>query len=258
MRIAPFPLASLAAASLAAGLLPAAPARAAADVAVFDLYFGGFSAGEARISLEMTDGAYRAEAEGRATGLVGSLLGGTFRAASAGESLPPQTAPAGENGAPPPLARPESFTAEGSFAGDEIALSILFGPEAVEKVEADPPYRKRSWEVDPTAQRHVADPLAAIALLLREREDGKICDVAWDVFDGRRRVRASLAAPEIQQGGVRCEARIERIAGFRPKTMAKPDIEFSVWFDRPAGAPARLAKVFVPTDYGVATAVRRD
>lgn len=214
-----------------------------ASAATYDLYFGGLPAGQAQIALVRGDDGYRATATGKTSGFIAAIVGGRFTATAEGQDA----------------ARPRRFDAEGSFAGDGLKLSILFGPETVEKVTADPPYTPKTYQIDPTEQAGVTDPLTAIALLLRERADGGLCDVSQDVFDGRRRFRVSLGAPEAtEDGSQRCQAVIERVAGFKDKDLRKPPIRFGAFFTRDAGGEAQLSKIVAPTDYGVATAVRRE
>ncbi|MGG7567429.1 hypothetical protein ACQ5SO_14855 [Rhodovulum sp. DZ06] len=235
------------------GAADAAPEAGLAEgpkAEVFDLYFGGFPIGDVRLALEMDGDRYSAAAKGEASGLISAIVGGRFSATASG------AAPGGDPLAPG--ASPALFEAEGSFADDSMELSIAFDGGDVTDVTAVPPYKSRPWEAEARAWQGAVDPLTAIALMLRERPGGALCDAAMEIFDGRRVVRAQLGAPEkvAKTDEVKCSGVIERKAGFKPKMMKKPPMEFRVYFGPRDGGLA-LKRVMVPTDWGVATAVRR-
>lgn len=223
------------------------------DAALFDVHFGGIWAGTVDLTLSFVDDGYAASAKGRTEGVVGALYGASFSAEAHGD------APGGAG--PAPGARPDAFSARGKFGGDKIRLSIDFGPTGPRMVEADPAFKPKPYQIDPTAQTGVFDPLGAAALLLRERPGGALCDARLDVFDGRRRSRVTLSPPKAGAlaGEIQCDAALTRVAGWKPKDMREPPFNFRLFFDRAnVDAPARLRRFEVDTKYGMATAVRRD
>jgi hypothetical protein len=246
---------SVATAMLVALSVPPAPAAAAegySDAALFDLYFGGIWAGTIDLSMTFANDAYRATARGRTEGLVGALYGASFDAEAQG------AAPA--DVASGPDARPQAFRAAGTFGGDAQSLTITYGALGPQSVAADPPYKPKPYQIEPEDQTGVFDPLAATALLLRERPDGALCGAELDVFDGRRRSRVTLFEPKPGPvaGEILCDAALSRVAGWKAKDMDKPPFAFRLFFARPGDAPARLRRFEVDTGYGMATAVRRN
>lgn len=229
-----------------------APGGPMADAALFDVHFGGIWAGTLDLALRFEGDGYRAAASGRTEGVIGAFYGASFSAEAHGD------APGGDG--PAPGARAEAFDAKGSFGGASIALSIAFGPDAPALVTADPAFKPKPYQIDPTAQAGVFDPLGAAALLLRERPGGALCDTTIDVFDGRRTSRITLSPPKTgPRGEIQCDAVLSRIAGWKPKHMTRPPFHFRLFFARPAtDAPARLRRFEVDTGYGMATAVRRN
>lgn len=229
------------------------PPAVTEDSALFDLHFGGIWAGTVDLALRFEGDAYHARAVGRTEGVVGAFYGASFTAEASGD------APGGDG--PAPGARADAFDAKGAFGGDKIELSIAFGPEAPVEVTADPAFKPKPYQIDPTAQIGVFDPLGAAALLLRERPGGALCDARIDVFDGRRVSRVTLSPPKDGpgKGEIQCDAALSRVAGWKPKHMKRPPFNFRLFFTRAAAdAPARLRRFEVDTGYGMATAVRRN
>jgi len=234
----------------AAAILLAAPsvtARSGAYIDAFDLYFGGIRAGELALDMQFDGGGYAAKSYASSAGIVGAFYEAFFEAEATG-ALPSAKRP-----------RPRRFAAKTSFDDDRQDLTIHFGLLGPKKVESDPPYKKKSYEINPTAQLGVLDPLSAAVALFAPARPEDLCNRNVSVFDGRHRIAIKFKTPKLQKNQIRCDAVFTRVAGFKPKLMKKQtDFPFRVYFEPWDDGLARLRQVVVETSYGTAVALRRE
>lgn len=230
-------------------LAPSVVARPDAYGDRFDIYFGGIRAGQLDIAMHFQDGKYTATSELRSAGVVGFFYDAFYQAEAEGRE------------ATASRLHPTVFAAKSKFDGDKQDVTIRFGPSGPRKVEAEPAYKPKPYEIDPTAQHGAIDPLSAAVALLTPARPDEICDSKVTVFDGRHRIDITLDKPEAlpEQKQIRCQATFTRVAGFKPKAMRKQtDFPFRVYFDKGEDGLARLRQIVVDTDYGVAVATRAD
>lgn len=232
---------------LSALLIAAAATSATAEGAeqvAFELFFGGLRAGEMAVELFRGEGRYALRAEGRPASWVRTL----YRAGISAEG----------SGAVASAPRPERFAVRARFGDDDQRVEVLWGPDgAPAQVTADPVWRARPWEVDPTAQRGALDPVAVAVRLLEPRTPEALCAERIEVFDGRRVSRLTLGAPEAREGGWVCTGDWRRAAGFRPRDLAKRPVPVRADFRPGPDGRAELARLEVDTGYGIAVARRR-
>ncbi len=214
----------------------------AVEDARFDLYFGGIRAGAAQLTFTYEGDGYAARARGETAGVVGAFYGASYEAEA--------------QGALGPTTRPRKFTVLHSFGGKTQALTIEFGLTAPSAVDSDPPFKPKPYQIDPTEQSGVLDPLSAAAALLRPAPAAAICGREADVFDGRRRSRIILDAPRMSGDEILCTARFKRVAGYRPKDRKAEDIPFRLYFSADDAGIARISRVVVETGWGQAVALR--
>lgn len=232
----------MAAAALAAAGI-AGTAQAEAFSAVYDVFLGGLRGGELRLSVERDGETYAAAASLRAAGLAAWLFPGKATAHAAGEWR--SAAPA-----------PDSFDAEGDFAGARQTVAMAFASDGSLALAADPPLRPRSYDADPSALDGALDPLSAAVAALAPAPAAKVCDRTIAVFDSRRRFDLALGAAKAEGDRIRCEGTFQRVAGYKAKHMKRPPDPFTVWW-RVEDGVATFERAQAPTAFGHAVARRR-
>lgn len=234
------------AAALLAAAAVASPGGAAApgaEAEAFRLWFGGVPAGALEVAAVREAGRWRLAAEGRPARWLALLF-------DAGLSVE------GE-GAADPAPRPGRFAVEIAFGDDRQRVEMARGPDGAPRVEARPAFRPRPWQIDPAAQGDAEDPASLAARLLAPGAAEEVCGAAFEVFDGRRRSRVALGPAEVREGGLlRCRGAWRRVAGFRERDLAKGPVPILAEFLPGADGTARLVRLEVSTDWGVAVAAR--
>lgn len=211
--------------------------------AVYDVYLGGLRGGEVRLNVERTAERYSAEAEMRSAGLARIFFPGAAEAKAQGAARGATLAP-------------ERFTAHGAFGGARQSVDLRYEAGAGLAIDADPPLRVRSYDVDPRAMGDALDPVSAAVASLAPQPVADACDRTVTVFDTRRRFDLALG-PAVREGDLlRCEGVYRRVAGFKAKQMKKPDFPFTSWW-RVEDGRATLERAVAPTNFGAAVARRR-
>ncbi len=233
----------------AALALLAGPAAALPERAVYDLFLGGLRLGDLRVSTERDGARYRARAALATSGWLGAFVRFALDARAEGR--------VGAEGL-----EPERFTAQSqSSRRGERLLEIRYEGRRPVAVDATPPFDPKPWEIEPSLQEGAADPLSAFLAAAASAPDTEPCDRVGDVFDGRRRYRVILspvdAAGPAGPGLRRCAGRYRRVAGFKPKFMARPDIAFDVWFEPAADGGFAFLRAIGETPLGTAVIRRR-
>lgn len=223
---------------------PFAQAGQVADSGRFEVWFGGLPVGEVDFSISVDERSYSAHALALPAKALSRLFGAKLEARGEGE-------------ADPRLPRPTHFELAARFAGDAQRVEVRYAPPGrPAEVLAEPEWKTREWEIDPVAQMGTTDPFGAAALFLTPVAPEALCNGAVEVFDGRRRSRIELDAPSARGEGWKCEGRWTRVAGFRPKDLAKAPTPLSVEFDPTPDGKARVVRMQAETAYGLAIASR--
>lgn len=230
------------AAALAAMLIAAG--AAAQDTQVrFDVEFAGIAAGVIEVEVARDGPRYDATARGRPADWLDRLYSARLTAEGTGAAAP---APA-----------PERFATDLRFGDDAQRVEVLWGEDgAPGRVEAEPAFRPKPWQIDPRAQAGTADPLSVAVRLLEGRAPEALCDEAAEVFDGRRRSRVSLGPARPWKGGWRCLGDWRRVAGYSPEAMEAEPTEVRAYFVRLGDGLAHLSKLEVITRWGKGIARR--
>ncbi|MDF2233235.1 DUF3108 domain-containing protein [Albimonas sp. CAU 1670] len=221
-----------------------AVAATVADAGRFEVWFGGLPIGSLDFALSVGDARYSATAEARPSRTIDTLFGARLQAE--GEGLSDERLP-----------RPTRFEFATRFGGDAQRVTVAYSPPGrPQAVQAIPEWKPRDWEIDPTAQEGVTDPIGAAALFLTPTPPETLCNGAVEVFDGRRRSRIELDEPSPKADGWRCEGRWMRVAGFRPRDLDKEPVPVAVDFAASPDGLARVMRLEARTGYGLAVATR--
>ncbi|MGD9863730.1 MAG: DUF3108 domain-containing protein [Pseudodonghicola sp.] len=106
-------------------------------------------------------------------------------------------------------------------------------------------------------QRGAVDPLTAILMVLRDREDDGLCDLRQRVFDGERLSEIALTGGEERAGEIVCTGLYRRLAGYPPEELRRRrDFALQIHYAAEAGA-MRARRIRVETVYGPALLLRR-
>lgn len=234
---------------LAAGLL-AALSGAAQPVlhrpvsTVYDLYLGGIRIGELSFQAGLDGERYRAASAMQTAGILGVFLGAGYAATSEG-----RVGPAGM--------APQRFAAEGRVGGDVQAVEMTYDAGRPAAVRAEPPFKPKPWQIEPTAQAGTLDPVTAALTALAPMPRAALCDRTVDIYDGRRRYAIDLGKPAADGERIRCPALYRRVAGYKPKELNET-IPFDVWFEERPDGLAHLVRAAGESGFGLAVVLLRE
>lgn len=248
------------AASFTAPVLAVAPTAHAADPATpseaaqapertysYRFYLGGILVGKADVAAAIDEVAYRLQTDVRSDGVVGWFYDVTVKASAEGARRDADT-----------LA-PRRFVMSSVTEGELFDMTVSYGESAPETIEAEPAFKPRPWQIDPARQTGALDPISAIVAALLPRPVADLCEHVIPIFDGRRRydiVFDGVRADKTRRGErqIDCDARFQRVGGFKPKHMAKPDIPFIVRFAVAEDGDALPIRAWASTEFGAAVA----
>ena len=196
---------------------------------VFNISSRGIKLGEMDIKIHNGGGAYRVDTRIYPTGLVGRLLEFELRGKTQG-AIDGRGNPAPKNY--------ELWTKEGdresttriTYRGNRVASMIT-------NYEHETP-------LVPTDQVNSLDPITAIALLIADQQPEKLCNIAYEMYGGARRIRIVAYAPKPAEDGLMlCN-------GFYEGVDAATDQEYS------DGRNTGFRMYFKQRDDGMMTLVR--
>lgn len=248
---------------LALSLLAAPPAAKAEPPAppvalrlTYVTYASGFTTVRLSTVLDLTAEGYRLAIDYHTVGMVGLLFPGHDEAAAEGIWQ------AG-------TAVPEGFRSEGAWSGRPFDVLIAYVDGTPEVRRLEPRQASKRESVPASLQQNTIDTLSAMATLFQRMVSGESCQMALDIFDGRR-----LMALNSQPGGTdelsvtarsffhgpaeRCDVTGRMLAGFlRSDGPAERERVHrgAVWFAHPIPGlpllPVRMA--FTTRWFGTAT-----
>lgn len=140
------------------------------------------------------------------------------------------------------------------------AVEIVYAGDRPARVLAEPAFQPKPWEIEPGDHPRTLDPLSAFATMARLPDRAAPCTASHEVFDGRRVHRLVLspaARPSETPGVRRCDARYQRVAGFKQKYLDRPDFPLILdYAEHPAGGWL-LIRAMGDTPAGTAVISRR-
>lgn len=257
-----------AAALLAAPAALAPTAAAAKSVAIpadqpvtkdlkYKLYVGGVLIGKIDVRATLRADGYAMQANMKTDGVAGWFLEAAARVVGEGRRVAAKTKREKER------LTPESFLVKSVYGGKPQDVDMRFTDGAPSSVVAEPPFKKKWYEIDPTQQGGSLDPVAAAAAALLPSIAGEPCNRVLPIFDGRRRydirVGKQVAVKEGENGVkiVECDASVKRVAGFKKKYLKKPPYPFKARFIIEPNGMTTPQRVWAETDFGAAVAVLR-
>ncbi|MBY8977427.1 DUF3108 domain-containing protein [Rhodobacteraceae bacterium NNCM2] len=206
---------------------------------IYDIYLGGLWIAEMDVSAEIGAEEYRAEAALRTKGIVGAFYKASFEAEAEG-MVEADRLSTGTFRANSRDTRKSQFV-EMSYRGGRPAA-----------LRAEPAFNPKPWEIEPTEQSGTADPLSAALEALTPPPGAEICNRTVEIYDGRKRYAVVMGEPEKKNDLIRCPAVYQRVGGFKPKMMAKPDFPFEFWFEPTGDGSYRLHRALGDTPIGTA------
>ncbi len=231
--------------ALAAVPSPAGDVRQIAER--YRVFLGGLGIARLAVDAEIGPERYRAEAQIDARGLVRTFFRWQLAAAVEG-----QAARAGFRD----VLRPAEFRSRSESTRRSQDLRIAYASGAPVEIAAEPPYPDQPWSIEPAAQSDLPDPLTAAIAYLAPRRDGDVCRGEAEIYDGRRRFAIGFSGRRVEDTRIFCTATYRRVAGFKPKFMAKPDLVFEAEF-APGSGGWVLDKLAIETPYGTGTMIRQ-
>ncbi len=228
-----------------AGLLLALPAAARADEAVFDFSVRGLRAGTLTFSGAAEGGSYAVTGRLESAGLVGLLRKVRYDGQVEGRVKGKRFTPA--------------RYVERADTGKRQSEAVMEYRGGVPQVKVyNPPRPPGDGGLDPARQAGTVDPLTAMFAALRDVPAGQECNLALQLFDGKRRSQVSLGAPRPSGEGIACPGEYRRLAGFPAEDMAeRARFPFSVFLVPQADGRMRVSEVTLESIYGNARLKRR-
>lgn len=221
---------------------PLAPRAAEAETATFAISIAGIPAGRMTLVRESGDGAYRAATRIEATGLIGVFtdygFDGQARGRLTGDGIPV----------------PEVFRAQSQSPRADRITEIDWTDGTPSRVSVVPP---RDSAPDPATQGGTLDPVSAGFLVLAETTPAAMCNERIDIFDGSRRSRLTLGAPEPTDQGYVCAGSLARVEGEAHTATDQRSFPFRVLFREGDAGRVRVERIETSTRYGTAVIERR-
>lgn len=212
---------------------------------IYDLYLGGIKAGELTIDAQYLGDRYSATSVMRTAGIVGAVYKASFEAQTEGLLTPTGL-------------EPVRFAADSRMRKKHQAVEMLYSDKAPKKVNAEPAFVPKPWQIDPEQQTGTLDPISAALTALAPMPLKQICNRSVEVFDGRRRYAIDLGKPEADGKRIRCPANYRRVAGFKPKMMRKtPNFPFNIWFVERGDGTAHVIRAAGESMFGLAVILLR-
>lgn len=211
---------------------------------MYDIYLGGLWVAEMKVDAEIGLLNYRAAAALQTKGIIAMLYKASFEAEAEGRVMQDRLATS-------------RFVADTRSKKKNQFLEMNYRNGRPDGLKAVPEFDPRPWQIDPKAQTNTADPLSAALGALTPAPGAALCNRQVDVFDGRKRYAVEMKAPKAVDGLIRCEAVYKRVAGFKPKQMAKPDYPLTLWFEPTAEGGHRIQRAVGETPIGLAVIRQR-
>ncbi|MCI4660395.1 MAG: DUF3108 domain-containing protein [Neomegalonema sp.] len=217
----------------------------------YDFYLGGLSVGEAELEARVDQEHYKVMSKLRTSGVVGWFYDMEVITSADGSRL-------GVDEFLPAVFELKSRTKE-----KHQDVTVAFSGSAPSSVQADPPFRKKSYEIDPTKQIGTLDPVSAAIAAFLPKGVEDICNRSLKIFDGRRRYDVDFVSirDEVRDKDghrIECNGVFRRVAGYRPKTMRKrTEFDFYIRFEVQQDGSAHASRIWGDTDFGTAIAVLR-
>ncbi len=225
---------------LAAGF----PASADTELHRFGLYFGGVKAAQVEVRADVASAKYAVTATMQASRILSIFADFEHESSASGRVRNGELVPT----------RFESRT-KTPKRQSEVEMEFRSGRPVVlsYRPERDP----RPYDVNPSDQRGTRDLTTTALLMFRSVAREDLCNTTYELFDGRRRTRVTLAEPEFKDTEAVCQGTFFRVAGY-PQHVIDEKSEFDVTFtyESTGGDRYRVRKFSAETTVGRAHAVR--
>jgi hypothetical protein len=232
------------------------------DIA-YDLYVGGIPLGKVAMSARFQGGDYKAISTLETKGIVSAFWQAKIEASSSGVASPGRLQPS----------LYDSFSQNRTVQRRHATLT--FGPEGPKSLSSDPPYEDSRYPVSEDQQKKTLDPLSAAVFLTSSANatQGKPCDAAAPIFDGRRRYDVTFSYVKktdvhmdngLYSGpALVCQIHYNQIAGYQQSIIEqnKKFPKMYAWVISAKGSadPSRSyalpVRVWAETDYGIVVAL---
>lgn len=217
----------------------------------YDFYLGGVPIAQADFEADIDAQTYRATTRFATVGIVGVVFETELDSRVDGARFP-------ANNLMPSVFEVESLTDRTK----RFEMTMRFADAAPQEIDAEPPFRTKSYELDPQAQQGALDPITAIVAGFLPETSERICSRNIPVFDGRRRydvriVREVNRYREEGQEYLECDAFYVRIGGFKPSMMRTPVFPFRIRFALDGDGTSRAVRIWGHTNFGLAVALLR-
>jgi hypothetical protein len=231
---------------LALTLAIPAPVRAQGLDATYDFSMRGITGGSIVLKGREEGDSYAVSSVARATGVVGALVKYGYEGQAQGTV---------RNGR-----YVSSRYSEAEIDDGERTSSVTqFDGTTPASVTFDPPREPREYDIEPTAQRNVVDPLTALYGLLKAAPRDEVCNRRLDTFDGRHVARLSVGPPqERADGTLLCGAEYLRLRGYSEKDLEeRPNVRMRLVLEPVGGGLFQVSEVRSRTRLGEAVLRRR-
>lgn len=227
-------------------LLGPMPAAAQSMDAQYAVSLRGVPVGSIAMRGRDSGSGYSISAAARASGLVGALVAYAYDATAEGSITGGQHVSS-------------RYEEQEDDDGERTSTVTLYRAGTPVSVTFTPPRAPEPWDIDPTAQRGVVDPLTALYLVLRPVDPARACNATFDTFDGRHVARLSLGAAQAEpDGGVTCTGEYRRLRGYSPEDLEKrPNATLTVLYAPVADGQVQVQEIRSSTRLGDAVMRRQ-
>ncbi|MDE2790259.1 MAG: DUF3108 domain-containing protein [Paracoccaceae bacterium] len=213
----------------------------------FGIYLGGVMLGTVTVDAEVEDTRYKASVSITPTGLLETIVKVQHRSRVAGAI--------GQGDLRPWHYRSRTLTRKRK---SEVDMIYVDGRPSIRLIL--PEREPRDHDVVPADQIGTLDPTSAAFKMFRSVSRDDLCNTAQEIFDGRRRTRLVVEAPEFNDGEdeVHCPAIFKRVAGYSPEQLAKrSDFRATLTFKRQGDGLYQMQKIAAESTFGDVKILRR-
>lgn len=216
----------------------------------YDFYLAGVPVAVAKFQANIEEDSYNAVSAVKTVGVVGFFFDTEVVSSADGQRVDGEAL------------IPALFEMRSRQQEKRQDVRMAFKGDAPEDVEAQPPFRPKDYEIEPSAQAGALDPISAVVAAFLPQDVETLCNRTLPIFDSRRRydVRFLDKVADYDRDGQRtieCAAEYRRIAGFKPKMMKHPAYPFKIRFVVDEDGSAQAVRIWGETHFGVAVALLR-
>ena len=184
----------------------------------FKLTFWGTEIGWFKMKAEIKEKKYKISSTGSSKGLINLFSEYNISSGSIGTISKDD------------VLRPEEAVLSWSTRSDSNRIKLEYDKEKLIHYQVELPFKNKKYRMDPIGQKNTLDPVSFMLWFLRDRSSNNLCKGRVRVLDGERLTVISFIQRLNFGASISCRGVLERLEGFKPKTMKRKPVEFNILY----------------------------